>query len=114
MPIRHRPPGRYARTRVARHGLRRVPAFRAPRISLSLSNYGGDDIDTIKFPHNTEEICETPVGPSVFGTDTMPIKLSSSDRAIANHVYDHWGQSLINTKPHRMSALFVEIRRLPA
>jgi cytochrome c peroxidase len=24
----------------------------------------------------------------------MPIQLSPSDRAIANHVYDHWGQSL--------------------
>jgi len=54
----------------------------------------GDDINTIKFPQNTEEICEVPGGASVFGTDTMPIKLSSSDRAIANHVYDHWGQSL--------------------
>jgi len=54
----------------------------------------GDDIDTIKFPHNTEDICETPGGASIFGTDTMPIKLSSSDRAIANHVYDHWGQSI--------------------
>jgi cytochrome c peroxidase len=54
----------------------------------------GDDIDTIKFPHNTEEICETPGGASVFGTDTMPIKLSPADRAIANHVYDHWGQSI--------------------
>jgi len=54
----------------------------------------GDDIDTIKFPTNTEEICETPGGAKVFGTDTMPIKLSSPDRAIANHVYDHWAQSL--------------------
>jgi cytochrome c peroxidase len=54
----------------------------------------GDDIDAIKFPSNTEEICETPGGAKVFGTDTMPIKLSSVDRAIANHVYDHWGQSL--------------------
>jgi cytochrome c peroxidase len=54
----------------------------------------GDDIDTIKFPHNTEEICETPAGASVFGTDNMPIKLSPADRAIANHVYDHWGQSI--------------------
>jgi len=54
----------------------------------------GDDIDTIKFPHNTEEICETPGGASVFGTDTMPIKLSPADRAISNHVYDHWGQSI--------------------
>jgi cytochrome c peroxidase len=54
----------------------------------------GDDINTIKFPANTEEICETPGGAKVFGTNTMPILLSSSDRAIANHVYDHWGQSL--------------------
>jgi cytochrome c peroxidase len=54
----------------------------------------GDAIDTIKFPHNTEEICETPGGASVFGTDTMPIKLSPAERSIANDVYDHWGQSL--------------------
>jgi cytochrome c peroxidase len=54
----------------------------------------GDDVNTIKFPANTEEICETPGGASVFGTNTMPIQLSPSDRAIANHVYDHWGQSI--------------------
>jgi cytochrome c peroxidase len=54
----------------------------------------GDDLDAIKFPANTEEICETPGGAKVFGTNTMPIRLSSVDRAIANHVYDHWGQSL--------------------
>src|SRR5229473_2000058 len=54
----------------------------------------GDAIDTIKFPHNTEEICETPGGASVFGTNTMPIKLSSADRSIANDVYDHWAQSI--------------------
>src|SRR6266446_342131 len=54
----------------------------------------GDAIDTIKFPHNTEEICETPGGASVFGTNTMPIKLSSTDRSIASDVYAHWAQSL--------------------
>src|SRR6266478_6260273 len=54
----------------------------------------GDDIDAIKFPSNTEDICETPGGAKVFGTDTMPIKLSTVDRAIANHAYDHWAQSL--------------------
>ena len=53
----------------------------------------GDELD-IKFPHNTEEICETPGGASVFGTDTMPIKLSPADRARANDIYDHWAQSL--------------------
>ncbi len=54
----------------------------------------GDAIDTIKFPHNTEEICETPGGAKVFGMNTMPIKLSPADRSIANDVYDHWAQSL--------------------
>src|SRR6266404_1834325 len=54
----------------------------------------GDDIDAIKFPSNTEDICETPGGAKVFGTVTMPIKLSTVDRAIANHAYDHWAQSL--------------------
>src|SRR6201984_1570695 len=46
----------------------------------------GDDIDTIKFPHNTEEICETPAGAAVLGGSNMPINLSPTDRAIANHV----------------------------
>src|SRR6267378_672400 len=54
----------------------------------------GDAIDTIKFPHNTEDICKTLAGASVFGTDTMPIKLSPADRSIANDVFDHWGQSI--------------------
>ncbi len=54
----------------------------------------GDDLDAIKFPPSTENICDTPGGASVFGTNTMPIKLTPVDRAIANHVYDHWGQSL--------------------
>ena len=53
----------------------------------------GDDLD-IKFPANTEEICEVPGGASAFGTNTMPIKLSPEDRARANDVYDHWAQSL--------------------
>src|SRR6202790_3717557 len=53
----------------------------------------GDGLD-IKFPGNTEEICETPGGAKKFGTDTMPIKLSPEDRARANDVYDHWAQSL--------------------
>jgi cytochrome c peroxidase len=55
--------------------------------------FWGDELD-INFPANTEEICETPGGANVFGTNTMPIKLSPEDRARANDVYDHWGQSL--------------------
>ena len=53
----------------------------------------GDELD-IKFPPNTEEICETPGGAKVFGTNTMPIRLSPEDRSRANDVYDHWAQSL--------------------
>src|SRR6266404_386862 len=48
----------------------------------------------IKFPPNTEDICDTPGGASVFGTNTMPIRLSPEDRAKANNVFDHWGESL--------------------
>jgi cytochrome c peroxidase len=48
----------------------------------------------IKFPHNAEEICETPGGAMVFGTNTMPIRLSPEDRTKANNVFDHWAQSL--------------------
>src|SRR6266436_7580745 len=55
--------------------------------------FWGDDLD-IKFPPNTEDICETPGGANVFGTNTMPIRLSPEDRSIANDVYDHWAQSL--------------------
>src|SRR5712692_851732 len=55
--------------------------------------FWGDELN-IKFPPNTEEICETPGGASVFGTNTMPIKLSPEDSARANDVYDHWGESL--------------------
>jgi cytochrome c peroxidase len=53
----------------------------------------GDELN-IKFPPDTEEICETPGGAMVFGTDTMPIKLSPEDRARANDVFDHWGESI--------------------
>src|SRR3984893_2425015 len=55
--------------------------------------WGKGSLD-IKFPHNTEDICETPGGAAVFGTNTMPIKLKPEDRSKANDVYDHWAQSL--------------------
>src|SRR5467141_2335373 len=53
----------------------------------------GDILD-IRFPGNTEDICEAPGGAKVFGTDVTPIRLSPEDRAKANSVYDHWGQSI--------------------
>jgi cytochrome c peroxidase len=53
----------------------------------------GDTLN-INFPGNTEQICDTPAGAGIFGTNTTPIELSPQDRATANSVYDHWGQSL--------------------
>ena len=55
--------------------------------------WGADSLD-IKFPNNTESICETPGGAAVFGTNVQPVELSPDDRTKANNVYDHWGQSI--------------------
>ncbi len=55
--------------------------------------WGAGSLD-IKFPHGTEEICDTPGGAAVFGPNTTPIPLSTEDRNKANNVYDHWGQSI--------------------
>src|SRR5467141_2733932 len=54
----------------------------------------GKDSFQIKFPHDTEEICETPGGAAVFGVSATPIRLNAEDRVLANTVYDHWGQSI--------------------
>jgi cytochrome c peroxidase len=48
----------------------------------------------INFPADTERICRTPGGASVFGTNTTPVQLSPEDRTKSNQVYDHWGQAL--------------------
>jgi cytochrome c peroxidase len=48
----------------------------------------------IKFPNNTQSICQTPGGASVFGTNTTPIPLKQEDRIKANEVFNHWGESL--------------------
>jgi cytochrome c peroxidase len=53
----------------------------------------GDTLN-ISFPGNTEQICDTPGGAAKFGTNTTPVELSPQDRATANSVYDHWGQSI--------------------
>ena len=55
--------------------------------------YGEDSLD-IKFPHDTAEICATPGGAAVFGTDTQPVKLKPEDRLKANEAFNHWGQAL--------------------
>jgi cytochrome c peroxidase len=48
----------------------------------------------ITFPANTEAICSTPGGASVFGTSATPVALSPTDRTTADNVYNHWGQSI--------------------
>ncbi len=55
--------------------------------------WGQDSLD-IKFPNNTESICETPGGAAVFGGNPEPIQLSTQDRTEAEAVYDHWGSSI--------------------
>jgi cytochrome c peroxidase len=46
----------------------------------------GDSLD-IKFPNDTEEICETPGGATEFGGSATPIHLSPKDRTKANNVF---------------------------
>ena len=48
----------------------------------------------IKFPPETERICDTPGGAAVFDGSATPILLTPEDRTRANIVYDHWGQSI--------------------
>jgi cytochrome c peroxidase len=55
--------------------------------------WGKGSLD-INFPRNVEEICETPGGAAVFGTNTTPVRLSPEDRQRANEAYNHWGQAL--------------------
>jgi len=55
--------------------------------------WGKTSLD-INFPHETEEICETPGGAAVFGGNVQPIRLSPEDRTKANTVYDRWGLSI--------------------
>jgi cytochrome c peroxidase len=55
--------------------------------------WGADSLN-IKFPHDTEEICDTPGGASKFGTNTQPVLLSPEDRTRSNDDYNHWAQSV--------------------
>jgi cytochrome c peroxidase len=55
--------------------------------------WGAESFD-INFPGDTKQICETPGGAAVFGTDTQPVKLSPEDRTRSNNDYDHWAQSI--------------------
>jgi cytochrome c peroxidase len=48
----------------------------------------------VTFPANTEMICDTPGGASIFGGNATPIPLSTEDRTKTNNIFDHWGNSL--------------------
>jgi cytochrome c peroxidase len=52
------------------------------------------DLFDIRWPANTEKICDTPGGAAIFRGSAAPIHLSPTDRAKANDIYDHWGQSI--------------------
>jgi cytochrome c peroxidase len=55
--------------------------------------WGAGSFD-IRFPPDTEQICDTPGGASIFQGNVTPINLSPADRTKANNVFDHWGNSL--------------------
>jgi cytochrome c peroxidase len=55
--------------------------------------WGAGSLD-ITFPSNTEQICDTPGGASIFGGSATPIALTPADRTKANDVFNHWGNSL--------------------
>src|ERR1700733_4683214 len=53
----------------------------------------GDSFD-IRWPYNTEQICDTPNGAAIFKGSATPVQLSPSDRTKANNIYNHWAQSI--------------------
>jgi len=61
--------------------------FRRPSTGLSLRQYGAT-------PSDAEAICDTPGGAATLGTSATPIDLTPTERAKANNIYDHWGQSI--------------------
>ena len=65
----------------------------APYKSLFEEIWGAGSLD-IAWPANVASICATPEGAAIFGSNTMPLALSPSDRTRATDDYDHWAQSL--------------------
>ena len=55
--------------------------------------WGADSFD-INWPGDVEEICHTPGGAAIFGSNTQPVRLSREDRTRSNNDYDHWAQSI--------------------
>jgi cytochrome c peroxidase len=55
--------------------------------------WGVDSFD-IDWPEDVEEICHTPGGAAIFGSNTEPVRLRPEDRTRSNNDYDHWAQSI--------------------
>ena len=65
----------------------------APYRSLFEEIWGAGSFD-ITWPSNVAEICATPNGAAIFGTDTQPVKLSPGDRTLSDNDYLHWAASI--------------------
>ena len=73
--------------------MHRISSLAAAYRPLFEEVWGTGSFD-IKFPRDTEKICDTPGGAAVFDGSTTPIPLSPEDRTRANTVYDRWAQSI--------------------
>jgi cytochrome c peroxidase len=54
----------------------------------------GTEAFNIAWPANTEQICSTPGGASVFGGNVAPVALTPLDRGRASTTFDQWGLAI--------------------
>jgi cytochrome c peroxidase len=66
----------------------------APYAPLFEEIWGAGSLSSITWPANVAQICATPEGAAVFGSNTQPVVLSTRDRTQATEDYDHWGHSI--------------------
>jgi cytochrome c peroxidase len=55
--------------------------------------WGADSFD-INWPPDVEDICRTPGGAAIFGSNTQPVHLRPEDRTRSDNDYNHWAQSV--------------------
>ena len=73
--------------------MRRFSALSAPYRELFEQVWGAGSFD-IRWPRDTENICNTPGGAKVFAGNAAPIALSPENRTKADNIFDHWAQSI--------------------
>jgi len=104
---------RYSGDDVPRCGLHRFRLQTAPYRFLFEEIWLKVRLD-IKFPHDTEQICDTPAGAAVFGTNVTPIKLKARGPGHGHRVFQSLGAGAFLLRSLTKSQCFlVEIRRLP-